>query len=80
MGCELVIFDCDGVLIDSEPLSVQADVECLAEYGLAVAAEDIIERYTGISLAGMLADLEARHGCRFPGFAERNQKRLRHLI
>ncbi len=31
---ELVIFDCDGVLVDSEPISVRLDVEMLAELGV----------------------------------------------
>src|SRR5690349_17913078 len=80
MQFDLVIFDCDGVLIDSEPLSVQADIECLAEHGIDVSAEEILERYTGISMAGMLADLETRHGRRLPGFAERHQERLQILF
>jgi HAD superfamily hydrolase (TIGR01509 family) len=62
MGFDLVIFDCDGVLIDSEPLAVRADVACLAQDGIAQSEEEILERYTGISLAGMKADLERRFG------------------
>ncbi|HEV8679601.1 MAG TPA: HAD-IA family hydrolase [Stellaceae bacterium] len=73
---DLVIFDCDGVLIDSELLSIRADLACLAEDGIALSVDEILERYTGISLAGMLADLEARHGRRLPDFARRHQQRL----
>src|SRR5271154_2075578 len=73
----LVIFDCDGVLIDSELLSVQADVECLAEYGIDLSAEEVIERYTGTS--SMVADLEARYGRALPGFDER-QRQLAHPL
>ena len=62
MRWDLVIFDCDGVLIDSELLSVRADRECLAECGIYLSVEEILERYTGISFAGMVADLEERHG------------------
>jgi beta-phosphoglucomutase-like phosphatase (HAD superfamily) len=60
----LVIFDCDGVLIDSEMLAVRADVACFAEEGIEITAEDIIARYVGISMAGMKADLEQRFGRR----------------
>jgi HAD superfamily hydrolase (TIGR01509 family) len=74
---DLVIFDCDGVLIDSEPLSIRADVECLAEYGVAIGYDEILERYTGISLAAMVADLEARFGRPLPGFAERYRQLVR---
>ena len=80
MRFDLVIFDCDGVLIDSELLSVQADRACLAEDGIDLTADEIIERYTGISMAGMLADLEAEYGRPLPDFAHRHQERLRPLF
>ncbi|MGC2412910.1 MAG: HAD family hydrolase [Stellaceae bacterium] len=80
MRFDLVIFDCDGVLIDSELLSVRADLECLAEYGIDISAEEIIDRYTGISMAGMLTDLEVRYGRGLPDFAARHQSRLRPLF
>src|SRR5437762_3036602 len=62
MRWDLVIFDCDGVLIDSELLSVRADRECLAECGIELTEAELLERYTGISWAGMVADLVTRHG------------------
>ena len=68
---ELIIFDCDGVLIDSESIACRADSACLAEIGIAVSAEEIMERYLGISAAAMCADIEQRHGCALPrDFAE----------
>jgi HAD superfamily hydrolase (TIGR01509 family) len=80
MPFNLVIFDCDGVLIDSEMLSVGADVECLAEFGIDLATDEILERYTGISLADMVGDLEARFSRALPGFAELHQTRLQALF
>jgi beta-phosphoglucomutase-like phosphatase (HAD superfamily) len=62
MRWDLVIFDCDGVLIDSELLSVRAGRECLAECGIELTEAELLERYTGISWAGMVADLATRHG------------------
>ena len=76
MRWDLVIFDCDGVLIDSELLSVRADRECLAECGIALSVEEVLERYTGISFAGMVADLEERHGPLPADFADRHRTRL----
>jgi len=73
---DLVIFDCDGVLIDSELLSIRADQECLAECGIELSVEEILERYTGISFAGMVADLEARHGPLPADFFDRHRRRL----
>jgi HAD superfamily hydrolase (TIGR01509 family) len=80
MPFDLIIFDCDGVLIDSELLSVQADRECLAEDGIDLSADEILDRYTGISMAGMLADLEMRYGRGLPDFAGRHRARLRRLF
>jgi HAD superfamily hydrolase (TIGR01509 family) len=63
---ELVIFDCDGVLIDSEAIACRTDAACLAEIGIAMSAEEIMDRYVGISAAAMFADIELRHGRRLP--------------
>lgn len=62
MTCGLVIFDCDGVLIDSEPLAIRVEVALLGEAGIAIAGDEIVERYCGISMQTMVADLEARFG------------------
>jgi len=61
-GWDLIIFDCDGVLIDSELLTIGVEVALLAEAGIAITGDEIIERYVGISMKAMLADLEARFG------------------
>ncbi len=48
----LVIFDCDGVLVDSEILSAQVFSECLAaEYGIEVSSHYSLEVYRGKSVA-----------------------------
>jgi len=62
----LVIFDCDGVLIDSEVLSQREEVACLAAHGFPVPREEVATRYLGISGAAMFADLEARFGRKVP--------------
>ncbi len=74
----LVIFDCDGVLVDSEPISVRIDVEMLAEVGVAMSEAEVIERYVGRSPEVMLAETEAQLGRRLPdGWFERGEQRLR---
>jgi HAD superfamily hydrolase (TIGR01509 family) len=60
MDFDLVIFDCDGVLIDSELLACRILAECLAESGVAISTDEVMERYIGISWADMLADMEKR--------------------
>jgi HAD superfamily hydrolase (TIGR01509 family) len=81
MRCELLIFDCDGVLIDSEHLAVRADVACLADDGIAITEAEILGRYVGISVAEMVADLERRFSRRVAGdFAARHDARLRTIF
>ena len=80
MPWELVTFDCDGVLIDSEPLTIRLEIALLAELGIAITADEINERYCGISMKAMLADLEARHGRPLgDDFAARHASELRAL-
>jgi len=59
----LVIFDCDGVLIDSEILACQSMIENLGrEYGITLTAEEILDNYLGQSGPTTNAQLEARYG------------------
>jgi HAD superfamily hydrolase (TIGR01509 family) len=74
----LVIFDCDGVLVDSEPIAVRIDVEMLAEVGVTMSEEEVIERFVGRSPEVILAETEARLGRRVPeGWFERGEARIR---
>ena len=57
-----VIFDCDGVLIDSEVLACVVDAEVLTASGFAITAAEVAERYLGRSLDFMLKDIEVRGG------------------
>lgn len=47
----LVIFDCDGVLVDSEIISAQVSSDCLKEMGIDLSVETILETYRGKSVA-----------------------------
>ncbi len=47
----LVIFDCDGVLVDSEPISMRLLLETLGEAGLTLDADEAHARFLGRSLA-----------------------------
>ena len=48
---ELVIFDCDGVLVDSESIASELEVEMFAEIGMPMSAQQIRERFLGRSSA-----------------------------
>ena len=45
----LIIFDCDGVLVDSEILSAQVDAEVLAEIGYVITPEEVVHRFAGLT-------------------------------
>ncbi|MGH2896837.1 MAG: HAD family hydrolase, partial [Solirubrobacteraceae bacterium] len=59
---ELVIFDCDGVLVDSEPISVRVDALVLDEVGLDLSEQEIVDRFVGRSPAVMRQAIEAHLG------------------
>jgi beta-phosphoglucomutase-like phosphatase (HAD superfamily) len=44
-----VIFDCDGVLVDSEVLALEVELAILAEQGLSFEREDYVTRFMGLS-------------------------------
>src|SRR6478609_778264 len=50
---DLVIFDCDGVLVDSELLSCQCLSEVLAEFGIALSQEQALELFLGRSTSAI---------------------------
>jgi HAD superfamily hydrolase (TIGR01509 family) len=63
---DLVIFDCDGVLIDSEPIATRAHAETLALCGYAIGEDTLLERFCGVSDADMLAAIEREWGRALP--------------
>ena len=74
---ELVIFDCDGVLVDSEPIAIRIDAEIFAEYGMPMSEEEIIERFVGRSPSVTWGVLEAHLGHPLPSdFRARTQARF----
>lgn len=63
---ELVVFDCDGVLVDSERIAVKVDARVLAELGWPLTEAEVAERFVGRSPADMAADIEAHLGIPLP--------------
>ena len=58
----LVIFDCDGVLVDSEPISLRCTTAALNRFGYPVDEDDVFDRFLGSSTASMVAAVEASLG------------------
>ncbi|MEE1768729.1 HAD family hydrolase [Streptomyces sp. JV185] len=61
---ELVIFDCDGVLVDSERICVEVDAMIMADLGCAFTEAEIIEQFVGSSDEVYTAAVEQRLGRR----------------
>lgn len=60
-GCDLVIFDCDGVLVDSETLAVSAFTSVLQDAGVPVTPE-MVERHLGMKQADILIAMAEETG------------------
>lgn len=56
---DLVIFDCDGVLVDSEIISARVDAGLLTAAGYPIDAEDYAERFAGLTFRDILQRVEA---------------------
>lgn len=63
---ELVIFDCDGVLIDSEKIAVKIDAQILAELGWPMSEEEVVERFVGRSYSDMARAIGEHLGTPLP--------------
>lgn len=63
---DLILFDCDGVLVDSELLSSDLMAAALTAEGYPVTAGDCRARYTGISMRSTIAMVEADWGRPLP--------------
>ncbi len=60
----LVVFDCDGVLVDSEPIAMRLLLDTIAGAGLALDEGEGYERFLGRSLADTREILAAEFGAR----------------
>lgn len=59
---DLIIFDCDGVLVDTETIAARSEAQLLTEAGYPVTAEDMMERYAGMTFTDILKEVEREAG------------------
>ena len=59
---ELIIFDCDGVLVDSEIIAARAESEMLAKAGFEITPEEMAQDYAGLTFKDILLRIEKEHG------------------
>ncbi len=66
MSISHIIFDCDGVLVDSEPLSMRADAEVLARAGIKISEAELHKRFVGTTFQAMVEAIEKQHATKLP--------------
>jgi len=59
---DLVIFDCDGVIVDSEIIAATVEAGLLAEAGVAITPQDIMARFSGLTFRDILFAVEREYG------------------
>ncbi|MBZ9662133.1 HAD family phosphatase [Mesorhizobium sp. ESP-6-4] len=57
---DLVIFDCDGVLVDSEIIAARVDAELLTSAGFEISAEELAETYAGLTFKDIMLRVEEK--------------------
>lgn len=66
MACQLVIFDCDGVLVDSEKLGNDVFAEMLSAHGHVISGAESARRFRGMEFAKILETLQHETGIQLP--------------
>jgi HAD superfamily hydrolase (TIGR01509 family) len=66
VAVDLVIFDCDGVLVDSEVISCRAHADVLSRHGYPITAEQVFDRFLGRSTRQANLEVETELGRRLP--------------
>ncbi len=81
MSLDLLIFDFDGVISNSEILSSMSLVETLGEIGLNMSLEEVDARFTGMGSQQMIADIREKDGLDVgDDFEERNWRIVQRLM
>jgi HAD superfamily hydrolase (TIGR01509 family) len=63
---QLVIFDCDGVLVDSERMTHEVLVAALSDLGINLEVDEAMRLFMGSTLAGVIAKVETLLGAPLP--------------
>jgi HAD superfamily hydrolase (TIGR01509 family) len=75
---ECILFDSDGTLVDSEPLTFDLLVEQLEPFGVVLDAEELHLRYRGWKFGNVLAELDALHDLGLPADFEPRYRALQY--
>jgi HAD superfamily hydrolase (TIGR01509 family) len=70
LSFDLIIFDCDGVLVDSEVISCRTHAQMLTRHGYPITVEQVHERFLGRSSREARLEIERELGRSLPGDLE----------
>ena len=73
---ELIIFDSDGVLVDSEVIALTVFARIAAEEGVAISVEDAVRCFRGVKMADCVREIERRTLALHPGYESSLPMRL----
>ena len=76
----LLIFDCDGVILDSMRLHNQVEAEVYRKQGLEIAPEELGRRFSGVPVKAAIKMLEAEHGCILDPALELEMEALKRIV
>jgi len=76
LNSKLIIFDCDGVLVDTEPLTNRVLAQCVTEAGWAVDTQYSITHFKGRDLTDILEDVENQLGKKLPNLMTHYRQRM----
>ena len=74
--CMLLIFDCDGVLVDSELIALQVLADMMGEFGSPMSVDACREAFMGRHADDIVCGIEARVGRALPGEGPRMKARM----
>ncbi|MBL4697622.1 MAG: HAD-IA family hydrolase [Phycisphaerales bacterium] len=73
---ELIIFDCDGVLVDTEPLTNRVLARCVSAVGWEIDQAYSIAHFKGRNLDDILVDVETKLGKKLPELMDGYRKQM----
>jgi HAD superfamily hydrolase (TIGR01509 family) len=75
MTIEMIIFDFDGVIVDSEGLACDVLARYVTELGVPMSQHEAIDRFAGKRIGDVTKMVEGLVGTTLPGFATELQRR-----
>jgi HAD superfamily hydrolase (TIGR01509 family) len=77
----LIVFDCDGVIVDSEIIAGAVDAELLSEFGYEISLAEVNHRFAGLTSREIAAIVEGETGRLLPDeFFERARTEIDHRL